>query len=489
VSEVAWQGPAPGVSISGMIGRQIGNYRIVRELGKGGMGTVYEAVHPAIGVRVAVKILHPEVSGSPTIVERFFSEARVVAAIGHEHIVAVSDVGQLPDGPYYLVMELLEGETLAERMRRQGPLAPAQAATIAAEAAAALASAHQLGVIHRDVKPENIFLMRHKRGDFVKVLDFGIAKLTAEAQLPSVHTETGTSLGTPRYMSPEQCAGLPRVDHRADVYSLGVVLFEMVTGRVPFDAEGAGLLYMKHMQTPPPAPRSLVPSLPAELEALILRALAKEPADRFATMDAMREAIERLLPSLPEQARAPSAAARRPTPPTRPDRLYATTRRESASEVMARHGHVPGRRRWFVASALFVLLGTAALWRFWAGPPVDMHPPTMKAAQVAAPPQVVGAPRDAAVTLHTEPEGARVLVEGKEKGVTPKTLRLPLGGNELVFVRPGYRPQPRHLEVARDTDVTVVLKPLPKPAPSSAPPPTPKPEDDLVTKIPEKPAR
>jgi serine/threonine-protein kinase len=283
-----------------VIGQQIGNYQVVRKLGEGGMGTVYEGLHPIIGRRVALKILRHERYDDDDLVKRFFSEARVVNDIRHEHIVEVIDLGQTSGGVYYLTMEYLEGESVAARLLREKPLPLDVAVRIASEAAGALGAAHAKGVVHRDIKADNIFLVpRGGRSDYVKVLDFGIAKLSADAGGGSHKTRTGAVIGTPAYMSPEQCAGLKTIDHRSDVYSLGVVLYEMVTGHVPFEAEGMGLLLMKQMQRDPHPPSAVRPGIPAGLESTILRAMAKSPTHRFASMAELGEALATCLDTQP----------------------------------------------------------------------------------------------------------------------------------------------------------------------------------------------
>jgi eukaryotic-like serine/threonine-protein kinase len=211
-----------------MVGQRIGNYEIVRRLGEGGMATVYLASHPELGRRVAVKVLNPELVRSDQMVQRFFNEARAATGIGHRGIVEVFDLGTLPSGAPYIVMELLDGESLADRMSRTGRQALGTALEIVGQAASVMVAAHGRGIVHRDLKPDNLFLvpdpLRPGR-ELLKVLDFGIAKLAQRsADRGDVRTRTGAILGTPRYMSPEQCRESRDVDHRTDVYSLGVVL-------------------------------------------------------------------------------------------------------------------------------------------------------------------------------------------------------------------------------------------------------------------------
>jgi serine/threonine protein kinase len=277
-----------------VIGQKINNYEVTALLGTGGMGAVYMARHPLIDRRVAVKVLKPEYARDHVLVQRVFNEAKATNAIRHPNIVDVLDVGVLPDGLPYIIMELLEGESLAHRISRLGRLPIEEAVSIARETASALAAAHAKGIVHRDLKPDNIFLAADHGGRElrVKVLDFGIAKLRREMSAGSYETGAGAILGTPPYMSPEQCQGVSaRIDHRADIYALGIILFEMLTGRPPFDAEGVGNVMMMHMSEPPRPPRELNPAIPGALEEIILKTLAKAREDRPQTMEELQELL------------------------------------------------------------------------------------------------------------------------------------------------------------------------------------------------------
>jgi len=250
------------------------------------MGAVYLAQHPMIDRRVAVKVLKRELAEDQALVQRFFNEARAANAIRHPNIVEVVDVGMLPEGLPYLIMELLDGETLASRLSRLGRLPAGQAVAIACQAAAAIEAAHSKGIVHRDLKPDNLFLARDEHaGVRLKVLDFGIAKLRRELTGASLRTGTGALLGTPPYMSPEQCkGGSGEIDHRTDVYALGIILYEMLTGVLPFVADGFGEMLLKHMTEAPRPLREIEGSLPVEVEAAVLKALAKRREDRFPSM-------------------------------------------------------------------------------------------------------------------------------------------------------------------------------------------------------------
>jgi serine/threonine-protein kinase len=265
----------------------VGEYRVEQIVGEGGMGQVYGAVHPVIGKRAAIKVLLPEICRNHQMVERFVMEARAVNQIGHPNIVDVFAFGQLPDGRQYMVMEWLRGQSLSDRLKRGLPTIP-ETCEILIGIAAALDAAHEKGIVHRDLKPHNVFLV-DVRGQrpLVKLLDFGLVKLTDAGEDPRMErTRAGALLGTPAYMSPEQALGRG-VDTRSDNYALGVVAFEMLTGRVPFIEDAAMALLVAHMQQQPPTPLSIHPGIPPELDRLVLALLAKDPAHRPTLQQAM----------------------------------------------------------------------------------------------------------------------------------------------------------------------------------------------------------
>jgi len=274
----------PGEVETGMeelVGKTLGQYQIISELGRGGMAVVYKAYQPALQRYVAIKVLPPQLGLDPDFVRRFQHEAIASARLKHPNIVTIHDVSSA-DGVNFIVMELVEGESLSAVIRRSGAMRPERVVSIIAQVASALDYAHQQGFIHRDIKPSNIML---GADDHVTLMDFGIAKAMSGTHL----TQTGAIIGTPEYMSPEQVRGLP-VDHRADIYSLGVVVYEMLAGQVPFSGDTASVLYKQAHELPPPI-RTRAIHVPGPVASAIDCALAKDPHQRFATAGAFAQAL------------------------------------------------------------------------------------------------------------------------------------------------------------------------------------------------------
>jgi serine/threonine-protein kinase len=323
IADVAAAPAAPARVVDGVlahgriIGDTFGSYRIVAELGGGGMGTVFLGEHVMLGSRAAIKVLRPEYSHQQHVVQRFFDEARAATRVADPGIVTVLDFGWHTSGAAYLVMEHLAGETLTGRIRRAGHLPPAQALAIVRQAAMAMAAAHARGIVHRDLKPDNIFIVPDPAvaSERVKVLDFGIAKLLGDSAASHDGTQTGLILGTPGYMSPEQCRGAGRVDHRTDVYALGCVAFFLLCGRPPFTASTPGDLIASHITLPPPAPSALIAGVPAVVDALVLRCLAKEADARYQTMRELVDAIDATAAATAGALAIGAAAMRTPVPP------------------------------------------------------------------------------------------------------------------------------------------------------------------------------
>ena len=279
------------------VGTALGQYQLIQLLGEGGMGRVFLAEHMKLGRRVAIKLLRPEFAYQPEAVQRFFGEARVVNRINHEHIVEIVDFVDGEGAEKYYVMELLRGQSLRELLDREGALSLARTLHLAEQICDTLAAVHSANVVHRDLKPDNVFLVeRAGQKDFVKLLDFGVAKLL-DGQSPATspkrnnQTAAGGLLGTPEYMAPEQLSGKP-VDARSDIYSLGIMLFELLTGRKPFLAESFGETVVKHLTEAPPHPNQFAKiPLPTAIDALILKCLQKHPAERPQSMLELRNGL------------------------------------------------------------------------------------------------------------------------------------------------------------------------------------------------------
>ena len=270
----------------------------IREVcGRGSMGTVYKAQQTSMDREVAIKVLRRDLLKDSSIVKRFHREARAAARLSHPNIITVFMVGDTDDGAPFLAMEFVKGSSLATVCDEEGPLPPVRAIHIGRQITSALTEAHSQGVVHRDLKPENILLSNKPQApDFVKVLDFGIAKIIRGDE-ESHLTQTGAIFGTPHYLAPEQASG-GEVDHRADLYALGVILFQMVVGRLPFPSDSGMAVLVQHIQEQPPRPRELNRGIPLPMEQLILRALEKDPADRFQTADEFGEALGRVVDKL-----------------------------------------------------------------------------------------------------------------------------------------------------------------------------------------------
>ena len=266
-----------------MIGEVVGSYRITQKLSVGGMGTVYRAEHVLIGRDAALKVLHPELSTNRDIVQRFFNEAKATTTIKHPGIVEVFDFGYMASGHAYLVMEFLDGVSLARRLKvATERMTEGEAALLMRGVCNALAAAHAKGIVHRDLKPDNLMLVPDAEaptGERPKILDFGIAKLT-DIGLAGTATKTGAVMGTPTYMSPEQCRGTGKVDARADLYSIGCIYYELLCGRPPFNELGAGELIGAHLFVEPPRPSQFQPAISPDSEALIMALLQKQPEQR-----------------------------------------------------------------------------------------------------------------------------------------------------------------------------------------------------------------
>ena len=307
-----------------LTGRQLGPYRIIGQLGKGGMATVYKAYQPSVDRYVALKVLPRHYAAAPEFIERFKREAKVIASLEHPHILPIYDFGEA-DGYTFISMRLIDGNPLSDRLQGK-PLPLEEVLSIISSLAETLDYAHMRGVIHRDIKPSNVLI---DASGYCWLADFGIARILANS---TQFTASGAFIGTPTYASPEQCLG-EELDTRSDIYSLGVVLYELVTGRPPFDAEAPMAVVVKHIHDPLPLPRSINPALPEAIERVMLKALAKKPVDRFASAGEFAAALE--------------AALRFPTP--------AAPKETGTQKAPGPKSKSPARRLWVAAAALLLL--------------------------------------------------------------------------------------------------------------------------------------
>lgn len=400
-----------------------GRFEILERIGAGGMGTVYKGVQKSVGRPVAIKVLSPDHASNPSGVVRFIREANVVSRLAHPNIVSVIDFGRDANGNLLLVMELLDGEPLRQTLRRQGKLSVGRAVSIATQVLSALRVAHGAGIIHRDLKPENIFLCRVDGGDLVKVLDFGVAKLLASDV--GDQTTAGSLVGTLRYMAPEQIAGDPP-DARVDLYATGVVLYEMLTGTLPYDYKDRLQLLRAVINDPPIPIHVRAPDLPPTLCDVVMRAIAKEPRERFASAEELRAA---LAPFASARSPEPLVLAASQTPGTMASHLVehrehgGTVAPSSSNEfttaaglsAASRSEHRPGPR-----STVFVLGATAvgivtlagSVGILLARARHESHvtvapPPPVRAVRTADASQLQPTPAASAVVLvHTDPPGA-----------------------------------------------------------------------------------
>jgi serine/threonine-protein kinase len=474
------------------VGQTIGNYKITAKLGEGGMGVVYLGEHPLIGKKVALKAIHPELSRNSEVISRFMTEAKAVNQIGHEHIVDIVDFGNTAGGDFYFIMELLQGESLAERLKRDGRLEPSRALAIVAQIAEALGASHAQGIIHRDLKPENIFLVpRAGNKDFVKVLDFGLAKLTQGNEPISHKTRTGLVMGTPYYMSPEQCEGKAEVDHRADIYSLGVLLFEMLTGKVPFGGEGYGEIIVKHITMPPPSVRSIVPDLIPSFDLILFRALAKDRAQRFQSMTDLRDAT--LDPSayahaaptigIPEDL---SGVIRAATPMARSEmamRAPVTGARADGASVTDASGATPSTFRQGVGeiiedltpkrrtSRVVLFVALAGLTGVVAAVTLSSrHDQKPQQHAAAAGPTLPAHPSTVRVNFNSDPDGASVTdANGRTLGLTPLSIQVPYRDSavEYVFKKQGYETKTMYIVPNLPSPLFATLQAVAPPKPAN----------------------
>ena len=491
------------------VGTVMGSYRVLQLLGEGGMGQVYLAEHTRLHRQVALKILRPELAKSAETVRRFFSEARAVNRIQHENIIEITDfVDDSPDETFY-IMEALRGKNLSELLASDETLSLGDKLSIAIQVASALSATHTAGIIHRDLKPENIFIIqRAGQRHFVKLLDFGVAKLLYAKGRDTVggqsidQTAAGVMLGTPAYMSPEQASG-KHVDHRTDSYSLGVILFELVTGKLPFAFESVGeLMVRQRTETAPRVNATEDVAVPTELDDLIAACLKSDAEARPDSMTSVEETLRSVLASLPESESTPAPpiyagppAIHPPSPPLNPTTPSEKARVITEDDLLAwelKARRQANLRMSVVAAMVLAIAGGAYYLNRSSAPKPDITGLATGAPsqhQEAAPPS----PRIVELQVTSSPLGAKATrhKDGTALGVTPFTLNVPhdTPAETWEFRLQGHLPHSEEVDPSKSTQVSVQLeaKPKPKPKPKARTKLKPKPKPKAKTKTGAKP--
>lgn len=486
-------------------GAVVGEYIVEDVLGEGGFGTVYRATHPIIGKTAAIKVLKRDMSARGEMVSRFIAEARAVNQIRHRNIIDIFAFGVLPDGRHYYVMEHLDGLSLEAHLRKHGNrVSVSDAITILRPLARALHAAHGRGIAHRDIKPDNVFLTFADEGEMVpKLLDFGIAKLAGDGATKH-RTAPGVQMGTPAYMAPEQVHGRA-TDHRADIYTFGVMVFEMLTGQLPFDGQTAMEVMIKHVQTPAPPMSSVAPDLPAALDGPVLRMMEKDPDVRptslLAAMDDLVAAAELAGLVAPERfarlgtGEPSSVGGSRPSHDASVSGAQSRADRStSAGYGSSRSAMPPSRQRgWVWAVAAVGAIGTAvvlvgSILSRTSGPgaapeaeatapsapsietsemgdaPVSASAPSVAPVESIATTSASAVPEVVKLSLSVMPPDADVYLGDERLGRASDALTLPRGTTALKLVvrRPGYIPKPLDVVPSADVEQKIVLVPVPK---------------------------
>ena len=497
-------------------GTVVGEYRIEGKLGEGGFGAVYRAVHPVIGKAAAIKVLGFDFSSNPEMVSRFVAEARAVNQIRHKNIIDVFSFGRLPDGRQYYVMELLEGTTLDRYLKERGCLSIDETMPVLRGIARALGAAHAGGIAHRDLKPENVFLVFDEDGGVLpKLIDFGIAKLLGDDGAAGHKTRTGTPMGTPYYMSPEQCRG-KNVDHRTDIYSLGVLIHVLLTGKKPFDGESMMDILLKHITDPAPRLSAALPGAPKEMDDALAALLEKDPARRPQSAGEALALFEAAVKGLPPEMRS-ARAGRTPNG----DRVSIGVGAMSAAEAETAHTvatgpslgggqsgslageqngtltpasrdagrtagagtEAPPKRRGWVplaaigaavagAAAAFLVIGAGGSKGAAAGSGTSA-PSAETASLRSSGPEVVPvgeAGGDVAIVIATTPKGAEIQRDGKKigDGGAPIKLTRSKAIVTLTVKAPGHAPKTIDVTPDKDATIEVTLAPEPPSAPAGA---------------------
>jgi len=460
--------PRVEIVAGSLLGATLGNYVIVRLLGEGGMGSVYRAVQPEIGAEVAIKVLHATPTSHAGAVQRFLLEAQAVNRVRHPGLIRILDTGFMADRRPYLVMELLDGISLAEVCGRLGA---ALACHVACEALAALEAVHEQGVVHRDLKPANLFLARDGR---VVVLDFGIAKLVDVDGVAQTHS-TGL-IGTPEYMAPEQIKAKP-LDRRTDIYAMGIVLYETVTGRRPFAAAATFDMLVQHLERPPTPPRELRPGLAPAIDAAIVKALEKAPGDRYQTAGELATALRTAIGAGIGRAELAAFVETRAPAPLPVPQLTPKRRSEQPSQPATAPGHAgardaetvvekprPMRRRLMIGGVIAALGACAFAWTFLLiqhDRPIVVPDAAIVITPIVVPPPIEepspAPPPRGTLVIESEPTGAAIVIDDDASAPSPLEAKLAPGTHRVHISRPGYRAQDKTIDVRANERQTVIV--------------------------------
>ena len=482
-------------------GAQVGEYRVGQKIGEGGMGMIYSGVHPIIGKKIALKVLNQEMASNPDVVQRFILEAKAVNQIGHRNIVDIFSFGKLSDGRHYFAMEFLEGQSLSARLANEIPVPWSDAIQIWIQVASAIEAAHSHGIVHRDLKPDNVYVTPHADGPFVKVLDFGIAKLLGDVPAGVSKTAAGLPVGTPAYMSPEQARG-GTIDHRTDIYALGIILYETIAGRPPFlHHKSLVELLTAHLTEQPPLIGGFVDVHPG-LDALVVKMLQKEPGDRPNDMRAVREELLRLR-DLAVKEQAPLY-----TPRGDMARILTDVQRERSLDIQRAMTDTlaPGmlalslppppaatKRGGVIAGAALLALGAvgAVAWSLGRHPqPAEQPQAAIVAPPAIAPPPATGAaasgrptpPGTGRVFILTNAVATRVFLD--KSATEPSSEPAAAGGMNLTVNAPadvnwvvrveadGFKPASMPLKIAAGQEISLPVSLVPIAVPPKAHRPT-----------------
>ncbi|MFH2007538.1 MAG: serine/threonine-protein kinase [bacterium] len=451
-----------------LLGTTIGNYRVLSLLGAGAMGEVYLGEHPQIGRKVAIKVLVAALSANPDISQRFLAEAKSVNTINHPNIIQIYDFGELDDGRLYFTMECLQGRELTEHIQDHAPLTIGEVSSLAEQLAGALDAAHATGIVHRDLKPDNIFIVDGHKGRVVKILDFGIAKLTEPGLSDAARTSSGVIMGTPLYMSPEQAAGRTReISPRSDIYALGVILYQMLSGQLPIQAESTAELLYKHIAEPPIPLEQVASDLPPAVATVIARSLAKDPAERQQSAGQLFRELSQAFAGTPAGATATvtaaMAATQHPESITR-SKPSVSTLGASASQAISTPGDAPQPARGsgalvkaLLAVGVLAVAGVAILFATGklTGSSKEKSPTAPTAAAMAPPDATPPAGPVAMAEMRAVPVDPLKIHKVTVKARSPRTLVEVAIAGRVVYRR---RKPPFQVDVKRGERVTITAR-------------------------------